>query len=410
MAFEKVVPTWNAPGAEPPDTLKNEGFYPEYRPPAEYFNWFFSGVSACLEELQETLTYHVLPEGTDLNTLTEQGLYGHFSAPVASGYANNPLASQSTGIILEVWNSGGSVMQRLTGILVGSVYLRRYHDGGWSEWRKLALTTDNVASATKLQTARTITVTGAASGSFTFDGSENKTVELKSNDNKTIASGSDLNDFTAIGHYNCTSNNTVTTLSNCPTTNAFMLYVGYHGGTYQRLVEYRSSAPKIYFRNCVSGVWGDWHREYTTVDPPTEVASATKLTFTSIGSETDLDTVKTSGLYGQFTASFAQAIANSPLAEESTGIVLEVWTSGSSVMQRLTGILNGGVYLRRYHDGGWSEWRKLALTKEVDTKMNRTTNVNQADTNYTTLMARGTSLHAKETDPAVNGAICWMFG
>ena len=403
MAFEKIVPSWKAAGSEPPDTLKKTGFQAGYKPPAEYFNWFWHNISECLEELQETLIYHILAEGTDLNTVTEQGLYGHFSAPVASKYANNPLYGTSTGIVLEVWNSGGSVMQRLTGILNGSVYLRRYHDGGWSEWRQLALTTDNVASATKLQTPRTITVTGAVSGSFTFDGSANKSVELKSTDHKAIASGSDLNDFTTTGHYNCTSNNTVTTLLNCPTTNAFMLYVGYHGGTYQRLVEYRSLAPKIYFRNCVSGVWGEWHREYTTVDPPAEVASATKLTFTTIGSETDLDTLKTSGLYGQFTASFAKGIVNNPLAEESTGIILEVWTSGSSVMQRLTGILVGGVYLRRYHDGGWSEWR------DVDAKVNRSTNVNQGDTNYTILMARGTSLHSTETTPTVNGAICWRY-
>ena len=41
--------------------------------------------------------------------------------------------------------------------------------------------------------------------------------------------------------------------------------------------------------------------------------------------------------------------------------------------------------------------------------LNRTTAVNGADTNYTTLMARGTSLHNAETNPAVNGAICWQY-
>ena len=45
----------------------------------------------------------------------------------------------------------------------------------------------------------------------------------------------------------------------------------------------------------------------------------------------------------------------------------------------------------------------------VNTRMNRTTNVNASDTNYTTLMARGMSLHAAETTPAVNGAICWKY-
>ena len=45
----------------------------------------------------------------------------------------------------------------------------------------------------------------------------------------------------------------------------------------------------------------------------------------------------------------------------------------------------------------------------INTRLNRTTNVNAADTNYTTLMARGMSLNASETTPAVNGAIAWQY-
>ena len=41
--------------------------------------------------------------------------------------------------------------------------------------------------------------------------------------------------------------------------------------------------------------------------------------------------------------------------------------------------------------------------------LNRTTAVNVADTNYTTLMARGTSLNSADTAPAVNGAIAWTY-
>nr|DAF74960.1 MAG TPA: extracellular matrix protein [Caudoviricetes sp.] len=40
---------------------------------------------------------------------------------------------------------------------------------------------------------------------------------------------------------------------------------------------------------------------------------------------------------------------------------------------------------------------------------NRATGVHEADTNYTTLMARGMSLNAEETTPAVNGAIAWQY-
>lgn len=41
--------------------------------------------------------------------------------------------------------------------------------------------------------------------------------------------------------------------------------------------------------------------------------------------------------------------------------------------------------------------------------INRTTSVAAADTGYTTLMARGMSLHSTETTPAVNGAIAWTY-
>ena len=53
MAFEKKVPDWNAEGVEPPESLKTSGFTPGYRPPAAFFNWFWTGVSKALAELQE---------------------------------------------------------------------------------------------------------------------------------------------------------------------------------------------------------------------------------------------------------------------------------------------------------------------------------------------------------------------
>ena len=52
MAFEKNVPQWNAPGTEPPSSLKTSGFTAGYKPPAAYFNWFWYCVSQCLAELQ----------------------------------------------------------------------------------------------------------------------------------------------------------------------------------------------------------------------------------------------------------------------------------------------------------------------------------------------------------------------
>lgn len=55
IEFEKNPPEWKASGTEPPDSLKNSGFVAGYKPPAEYFNWFWNKTYSCLKELQEKI-------------------------------------------------------------------------------------------------------------------------------------------------------------------------------------------------------------------------------------------------------------------------------------------------------------------------------------------------------------------
>lgn len=45
----------------------------------------------------------------------------------------------------------------------------------------------------------------------------------------------------------------------------------------------------------------------------------------------------------------------------------------------------------------------------LDTRLNRTTAVGAADTNYTTYMARGEALFSSETTPTANGTIAWQY-
>lgn len=46
----------------------------------------------------------------------------------------------------------------------------------------------------------------------------------------------------------------------------------------------------------------------------------------------------------------------------------------------------------------------------INSRLNRTTNVNASDTKYTTYMARGEALFSSETTPSVNGCIAWQYG
>ncbi len=53
MNFENKPPEWQNEGTEPTDEIKKIGFQAGYKPPAAYFNWFWSKVSKCINELQQ---------------------------------------------------------------------------------------------------------------------------------------------------------------------------------------------------------------------------------------------------------------------------------------------------------------------------------------------------------------------
>lgn len=69
------IPVWSNTGIEPSETIKENGFEKGYRPPAEYFNWFFNRTSAALNELASP---------TSLTVGSECQANGQYS--VATGY------------------------------------------------------------------------------------------------------------------------------------------------------------------------------------------------------------------------------------------------------------------------------------------------------------------------------------
>lgn len=60
----------------------------------------------------------------------------------------------------------------------GQLAVRAKQNGIWSDWHVQAVKTDNVASATKLQTPRTISLIGDGDGNAGFDGSANASINL----------------------------------------------------------------------------------------------------------------------------------------------------------------------------------------------------------------------------------------
>ncbi len=139
----------------------------------------------------------------------------------------------------------------------------------WSGYELRAISPANVlavigaAAASHSHTASQ--VTGLPSSLPANGGTANYTNYLNATN---IPANGNLNSYTTPGFYYCPANATVSTLSNCPTSNAFFMLVGKHAGTFQLLVEYMVSGFKVYVRNYYSSTWGAWVRMYTTIDKP----------------------------------------------------------------------------------------------------------------------------------------------
>lgn len=74
MPFAKPLPEWNAVGVEPPQSLKDEGWKPIQKPPADYFNWYmFNTYQALLELQQKAALKDEIPLPPDAST-TQKGL------------------------------------------------------------------------------------------------------------------------------------------------------------------------------------------------------------------------------------------------------------------------------------------------------------------------------------------------
>src|SRR5690554_266710 len=53
MAFEEQLPQWENEGTQPPQSKRVEGWLPNEKPPASWFNWLFHRTYKSLQELQE---------------------------------------------------------------------------------------------------------------------------------------------------------------------------------------------------------------------------------------------------------------------------------------------------------------------------------------------------------------------
>lgn len=117
-----------------------------------------------------------LASGTNLNTVTNGGAYDGNSlvnAPSTFGTAFVNIFVVPTGDVNYCRQFAFSMVDS-----TNRIFTRSEEAGSFSAWREMAGTDSNVASATKLQTSRTLSLTGDATGSGSFDGSANFSIAL----------------------------------------------------------------------------------------------------------------------------------------------------------------------------------------------------------------------------------------
>ncbi len=149
-----------------------------------------------------------------------------------------------------------------------------FEASNWGLKKQIAYVDSNVASATKLATARNIALSGAVTGSANFDGSDNINIATTITPIRIEQLYVDLNDFQTAGFYYCDADEIAASVVNSPTEYSFSLFVESTAGVNQKLTVYIAGGGVTFTRGYYNGSWSKWEQVAFTSG---NVASATKL-------------------------------------------------------------------------------------------------------------------------------------
>lgn len=199
-----------------------------------------------------------LADNTDFNNVKTTGIY----YCTGNTYSNRPHNSWG---ILTVY-SIGTVKQEYKPDNAAVYYTREYNKTNWTEWSKVNAA--NADTATKLATARAISLTGNASGSANFDGSGNVSINTTVNESKHAAAATALETFAdrpadaniqkgdgLVRYFLATSNMT----SNKPLGDAQILHLAWdNNGGWDAQLAIAGVDGDIQARSQNAGKWGAW--------------------------------------------------------------------------------------------------------------------------------------------------------
>lgn len=114
LTYDNMPPDWENEGTEPTDDMKTTGFTAGYKPPAAYFNWFWTKVSKCISELQNKLS------GIVNNTIKISNNGGGFAGGGGSNLTSGTGASVGYNAKTTDGFAGGSGAGSVSGASSGS--------------------------------------------------------------------------------------------------------------------------------------------------------------------------------------------------------------------------------------------------------------------------------------------------
>lgn len=299
MAFEKTVPQWLAPGVEPPSTLKQTGWQPGTKPPSDYFNWFWSSVSACLTELQsysasdgDPLPVELGGTGgttkaaamqnllvgdaidadnpVDANTLTNIGVYKVYFTTDADTTANHLPAKYGILFVLSSmeWTGYDYVSQLFYDVVSNNIYQRTSSNKGasWQDWTRFYKVGDSLAPAAHTHSAADIDkgmlpVARGGTGAATVNEAAKSLLVRKAIDASNLVNANTLN---SIGVYKVYFDSSVTPANYNFPGNYGVLFVlcpmEWTSYDYVAQLFYDVSGNKIYYRASSNAgtTWGAW--------------------------------------------------------------------------------------------------------------------------------------------------------
>ncbi len=195
------------------------------------------------------------------NNVTNKALGVYFTT--SGGLVST--ANTTYGDFLSLNTYGDATGGRVNGLFFnkGSMSIQHYlADFGASTWgtpKTIAYidsdSTGNSATATKLQTARTI-------NNVAFDGTAN--ISVNANYSEVIPASADLNNYRTPGLYYCPSDADAKTQSNLPYASAYSLFIERSAGWKQTFTAYDSN--RTWIRRFYNTAWTAW-RELAFLNP-----------------------------------------------------------------------------------------------------------------------------------------------